>query len=72
MDVAYQWLRFFLEDDDKLNEIGLVFNQGRGGEGRIEEKGRKGRIEGGGDRGGSWILRVQFVALPMLMFVMCI
>jgi tryptophanyl-tRNA synthetase len=30
VDVSYQWLRFFLEDDDELNRIGESYGSGQG------------------------------------------
>lgn len=30
VDVAYQWLRFFLEDDDELEQIGIDYKSGSG------------------------------------------
>ena len=30
VDVSYQWLRFFLEDDDKLSRIGREYGSGSG------------------------------------------
>ena len=30
IDVAYQWLRFFLEDDDELEQIGKSYGSGSG------------------------------------------
>ena len=30
IDVAYQWLRFFLEDDDELERIGAEYGSGTG------------------------------------------
>jgi len=29
IDVAYQWLRFFMEDDDRLHQIGQDYQQGK-------------------------------------------
>lgn len=37
MDVAYQWLRFFLEDDDRLEEIRKKYTSGEMSTGEIKE-----------------------------------
>jgi tryptophanyl-tRNA synthetase len=41
VDVSYQWLRFFLEDDDELESIGKDYSTGQGeywSTGKVKEK----------------------------------
>jgi tryptophanyl-tRNA synthetase len=41
VDVSYQWLRFFLEDDDELEQIGKDYSTGQGeywSTGKVKEK----------------------------------
>lgn len=41
VDVSYQWLRFFLEDDDELEQIGKDYSTGKGeywSTGKVKEK----------------------------------
>jgi tryptophanyl-tRNA synthetase len=41
VDVSYQWLRFFLEDDDELEAIGKDYSTGQGeywSTGKVKEK----------------------------------